>query len=201
MRYPAPKARWLPVEEIRRWTRASRRTLKRTSRLLISIVYSIASQWVARGKPRNENELRGEGRFREWWQVADWIARKMFGLPSPLDGHEKIQRRVASAGQSWARAIGNLLKAQGLLGTELSASRLVEIANEADEAAGVKIPGIPEQAEESEKAKRVGIIMAQLFKAGSEIEIDVYRITRIEREEERPEHSRYSQSGNTTIFS
>ena len=30
--------------------------------------------------------------------------------------------------------------------------------------------------------------MAQLFKAGSEIEIDLYRITRIERQEERPEH-------------
>ena len=38
-----------------------------------------------------------------------------------------------------------------------------------------------------DKAKRVGIIMAQLFKAASEIEVDVYRITRIEREEERPE--------------
>ena len=30
--------------------------------------------------------------------------------------------------------------------------------------------------------------MAQLFKASAEIEIDLYRITRIERQEERPEH-------------
>ena len=71
---------------------------------------------------------------------------------------------------------------------ELSATQLVEIADEADEDANAKIPGIPEKADEKDKAKRVGIIMAQLFKAGTEIEIDVYRITRIERQEERPEH-------------
>jgi hypothetical protein len=155
---------------------------------LISIVYSIAAQWVVRGKPRNEDELRGEGRFREWWQVADWIAQKVFALPPVLDGHEKIQQRVASAGQSWVRSMGNLLKADGLLGTEVSASRLVELANEADEALGVAIPGIPDAAEDGEKAKRVGIIMAQLFKTGSTVEVDLFRITRIEREEERPEH-------------
>jgi hypothetical protein len=126
---------------------------------------------VARGKPRNEGELRGEGRFREWWQAADWIAQKMFGLPAPLDGHEKIQRRVASAGQSWARAVGNLLKTEGLLDTELSASRLVELASESDEAVGVKIPGILEEAEDSKKAQRVGIIMAQLFKNASTVRL------------------------------
>ena len=113
------------------------RTWKQTSRPSLSIIYSIAAQWVARGNPRNEDELRGEGRFREWWQVGDWLARHMFGLPSPLDGHDKIQRRVASAAQTWARAMGNLLKAQALLGTELSASQLVELVNEADESDGV----------------------------------------------------------------
>jgi hypothetical protein len=154
----------------------------------LSVVYTIAAHWLARGKPRNKDELRGEGRFREWWQVADWITRQMFGLPAPLDGHEKIQRRVASAAQSWARAIGNLLKAQGLLGKELSATRLVELVNEADEDAHVEIPGLLQKADETEKAKRVGIIMAQLFKDGSLAEVDVYRITRIERGEERPEH-------------
>ena len=120
--------------------------------------------------------------------MADWFAREVFSLPSPLDDHEKIQRRVASAGQTWARAIGNLLKAQGLLGTELSATRLVELAAEADEDAHAEIPGVPEKADEKDKAKRVGTVMAQLFKNSSEIEVDVYRITRIEREEERPTH-------------
>ena len=142
----------------------------------------------ARGKPRNEDELRGEGRFREWWQVADWLAQKVFCLQSPLDDHEKIQRRVASAGQSWARAIGNVLKAQGMLCGELSATQLVELADEAEEDANAKIPGTTEKADEKDKAKRVGTIMAQLFKAGAEVEIDVYRITRTERQEERPEH-------------
>ena len=47
----------------------------------LSAVYSIAAQWVAREKPRNEDELRSDGRFREWWQVADWFAQKIFGLP------------------------------------------------------------------------------------------------------------------------
>ena len=31
-------------------------------------------------------------------------------------------------------------------------------------------------------------MMSQLFKPGPQIEIDVYQITRIERQEERPEH-------------
>ena len=143
---------------------------------------------MARGKPRHEDELRGEGRFREWWQVADWIAQKVFALPPVLDGHEKIQRRVASAGQSWARAVGNLLRAEGLLGMEFSASGLVEIANTADEAAGVKIPGVPTETPDDQKAKHVGTIMASLFKNGSVAEVDLYRITRIVREEERPDH-------------
>ena len=154
----------------------------------LSAVYSIAAQWVARGKQRNENELRGEGRFRELWQVADWIVQKVFSLPPVLDGHEKIQRRVASAGQSWARAIGNLLQTEGMLGTELSASQLAELASNAEDAAGAKIPGVPAQATDAEKAIRVGIIMAPLFKTAPQAEIDVFRITRIERDEERPEH-------------
>ena len=84
--------------------------------------------------------------------------------------------------------MGNLLRAEGLLGTEFSASRLVELANNADEAAGVKIPGIPAEATDEQKAQRVGLIMAPLFKNGPVAEVDLYRITRTEREEERPEH-------------
>jgi hypothetical protein len=153
----------------------------------LSIIYSIAAQWVARGKPRNENELRGEGRFREYWQVGDWIVRQIFDLPSPLDGHEKIQRRVANAAQTWARALGNLLKAQKLLGEELSASQLVELVNEADESDGVAIAGVAPDAEDIAKARRVGSIMGQLFTGTTEIEVDVYRIKRVEHEEYRPE--------------
>jgi hypothetical protein len=154
----------------------------------LSAVYSIAAHWVARGKPSNENELRGEGRFCTYWQVVDCIGRLFCGLPPVLDGHEKIARRVASTGQSWVRAIGNLLQVEGLLETELSASRLVELADHADEAAGVKIPGVPAQATDTEKAIRVGLIMGQIFKTSPVADIDIFQITRIEREDERPEH-------------
>ena len=157
----------------------------------LSIVYTIASHWVNRGKPQNEDELRGEGRFRDWWQVADWLAKEVFGLPSPLDGHEKIQSRVASAGQTWARAIGNVLKAKGQLGKEFSAIQLVEIAEAADDVDNAKIPGAHEKADESSKAKRVGSLMAQLFRTSNEAEVDIFKVTRNERDEYRDESRAY----------
>ena len=73
-------------------------------------------------------------------------------------------------------------------GAELLASQLVELVNEADESDGVAIAGVASDGEDIAKAKRVGMIMGQLFKTGAEIEVDLYRIARIELEEYRPEH-------------
>jgi hypothetical protein len=91
---------------------------------------------------------------------------------------------VASAAQSWVRSIGVLIQTQGLLGKELSATQLVEIANEADDAESVAIPGVAPKAEDDDKAKRVGLLLKQVFKDASTVEIDTFQIKRIQWEEQ-----------------
>ena len=153
----------------------------------LSAIYTIVARWIKDGKPRSEKERRGEGKFRDWWQVADWFARKIFELPSPLDDHEKIQRRVASAGQTWLRSLGNLLKAQNLLDVELPASQIVELINEAQDADGVAIPGVKADATDEKKQQQIGIIMGKIFTGKTSVEIDTFTITRVEKEVQRPQ--------------
>jgi hypothetical protein len=129
----------------------------------LSATFTIVSYWIANGKPRNEEECRGEGRFRTWWQTLDWFVQNIFKLQPLLENHQEIQQRMSSPVFSWLRNMGHYLKTQGLLAVELSTSRLVELANDSPDGAGLAIPGIRENTNDEQKAKRLGVLLASLF--------------------------------------
>jgi hypothetical protein len=152
----------------------------------LAAVYAIVARWVAEGKPGTD-DTRGEGRFRRWWQAVDWVVQEIFGLQPVLDDHQDIQKRMSTPVFSWLRNMGNHLKGDGWLDQELSASRLVEMANDAGCEAGLEIPGIRSDAPDDQKARKVGALLAPLFADGSsKIIIETFSITRVEREEYQP---------------
>jgi hypothetical protein len=56
----------------------------------LSAVYSFVNEWIAHGMPRS-SDTRGQGAFRLWWQIIDWITLNLACLPSPLEGHQAAQ--------------------------------------------------------------------------------------------------------------
>lgn len=70
----------------------------------LGAVYCVVAQWSARGKPYTE-DIRGEGRFRQWAQALDWICQEIFGLPPLMDGHEVAQERAANPALNWLRQV------------------------------------------------------------------------------------------------
>lgn len=70
----------------------------------LGAVYCIISQWIAHGKQASD-DTRGEGRFRRWAQIMDWIVQELFDLPPLMDGHEAAQERAANPALNWLRQV------------------------------------------------------------------------------------------------
>jgi hypothetical protein len=70
----------------------------------LGAVYRVVAEWLEEGKPAT-TDLRGEGRFRDWAQVLDWIVQRIFNLPPLMDGHVAAQNRVSNPGLNWLREI------------------------------------------------------------------------------------------------
>ena len=141
----------------------------------LGAVYSIVSQWVARGKPTTE-DVRGEGRFRQWAQIMDWIIKKLFNFPPLMDGHEDAQERVANPALNWLRQVCLAAEADARLEERLTASDIVEICH----VHSLDIPGLATDAADEKALMRVGCIMAKAFTERDAIECDGFQIHRTE---------------------
>jgi hypothetical protein len=144
----------------------------------LGAVYSIVGQWISEGKPRTA-DTRGEGRFRQWAQALDWIVQELCGLPPLMDGHQQAQSRAANSALSWLRQLALLIEAQAGLGQECSATRLVELSEDA----GLPIPGIRDDAEEDQKARKVGTVLANFFRESPRMEVDSFTVERVMRDQ------------------
>lgn len=145
----------------------------------LGAVFAVLRAYVKNGKPRTD-DLRGEGRFRHWWQSMDWILQYLLNRAPILDGHNDAQQRTANPVLTWLREICLICENEGRLNEDLSATNIVDISEEHD----LPIPGVKGNGEGANKT--VGVKLGTLFRESSEITIDRWSVARNEREENTP---------------
>jgi hypothetical protein len=139
----------------------------------LGAVYCVVAQWLARGKPCTE-DIRGEGRFRQWAQAMDWICQEIFALPSIMDGHEVAQERAANPALNWLRQVCIAAETDARLEESLTASDIVEIC----QGHSLDIPGLASDAMEAKAKMRVGSIMGKIFGERDSVDYEGFRIQR-----------------------
>jgi hypothetical protein len=150
-------------------------------RYYLSCVFAIAREWYRKGKPRTK-ETRHD--FREWCQSLDWIVQNICGLTPLMDGHVPAQERVSNPALTFLRRIALEVERAELLAQPLIASRIVQMADDAD----VPVPGLKSaDAHDEDRARKVlGTKMASVFRNQEKIELDGFIITRNEVPQSRP---------------
>ena len=147
----------------------------------LGAVYCIVGQWVAHGKQAT-TDIRGEGRFRQWAQILDWIVQQLFGLPPLMDGHEVAQERAANPALNWLRQVCLTAETEARLDEPLTASGIAEMCL----AHSLEIPGVSNDAPESRAVLRIGQLMGKVFRNRQAIECDAFEIL-------KSEDTRYSE--------
>ena len=147
----------------------------------LGAVYCIVGQWMAHGKQAT-TDIRGEGRFRQWAQILDWIVQQLFGLPPLMDGHEVAQERAANPALNWLRQVCLTAETEARLDEPLTASGIAEMCL----AHSLEIPGVSNDAPESRAVLRIGQLMGKVFRNRQAIECDAFEIL-------KSEDTRYSE--------
>jgi hypothetical protein len=151
----------------------------------LGAVYCVIAQWLAHGKQATE-DTRGEGRFRRWAQIMDWIVQELFALPPLMDGHEAAQERAANPALNWLRQVCLAAETDARLDEPLTASDIAETCV----AHTLEIPGVSSDAPESKALLRIGQIMGKAFKSRQIVECDGFEILRTETTQHSEERRR-----------
>ncbi|MEM9446613.1 MAG: hypothetical protein AAGA18_14815 [Verrucomicrobiota bacterium] len=146
----------------------------------LGCVFSIIIEYIKQGTPRTKNTQHD---FREWVQSLDWIVMNLFDLPSITEGHQKIQQDSVNSNDRFLREVAIALKKTGRLGIQVQASDIVGVAN----VANTEIPGLRENASDEDAARRVGMIMSQVFESTDRPQIDDFSVSRFLGSKQRPE--------------
>lgn len=134
-------------------------------------VFAVIREWHRLGKQRT-NETRHD--FREWAQVADWIARHIMGLHPIMDGHQDLQERVSNPALGWLRQVVLAVIATGEIDQGLTATRVYELC----ESCSIDVPGLRPGADEDRGKRTVGGILGKLFGDANTLEVEGYTLTR-----------------------
>ncbi len=149
--------------------------IEKQSDYYMSCVFTIIREWHVRGKPRT-HEARHD--FREWGQTLDWILQNIFKLPPLLDGHREEQLRIASPGLSLLRELAFAVDRCGESGKDLSATELALFC----EIAGIEVPRCSSGADVSVVSRRIGSILAPLFRESEELVVEGFVVKRIQKD-------------------
>ncbi len=141
----------------------------------LSCVFAVIREWHIRGKPRT-SETRHD--FREWSQTLDWIIQNIFKLPPLLDGHSDEQRRIASSGLSFLREVALVVHRCDAFGEDLSATQLASFC----ELAGIDVPRCAPGAEVGIVSRRIGSILAPLFRESEELVVEGFVVRRFQKD-------------------
>jgi len=141
----------------------------------LGAVFEVIREWVRQGRPSTA-ETRHD--FREWCGALDWIVQNILSEAPLMEGHEAAQQRVSKPELTFLRAIALAIEEENRLGVELSASHLGELCEDH----AIEIPGLKADDEDSRR-KRIGVLCAKAFGESQTLEIDSYKIDRIEREQ------------------
>ena len=148
--------------------------VRRWQAYYLGCVFAVIREWHRQGKPVTA-ETRHD--FREWVQVVDWIAQKIFGTVPVMDGHQQAQERVSNPALVWLRSVVLAISEAGELDRTLTATDLCGVCEGAD----ISIPGLRPGADEEKGKKVIGSIMAKLFRDRDKIEVDAFDVAREER--------------------
>lgn len=140
-------------------------------RRLLGAIFAVISKWYDSGKPKIR-DARGEGNFREWWEIMNWIMKNIFQLPSPLDDHTMILKRLGQGDQAWLEQVARAFDDAGQCGARQTATTIAQICSvnciSAQTAAGISpVDGM-----------LAGQILARIFSSSESRLIDGYRVTR-----------------------
>lgn len=135
----------------------------------LSAVFEVVREWVARGKPRT-NDNRHD--FGDWARSLDWIVQNILDLPPLLDGHREEQLRTANPKLQWLRDILHRASASDF-GRQFTTSQILEIADNA----GIELPGGTSSEHDTVRA---GKILAGLFgqAGGDTLDVDGFTVIR-----------------------
>jgi BT4734-like, N-terminal domain len=153
----------------------------------LSAAYSVVNEWSAHGMPMS-SDTRGQGAFRPWWQIIDWITLNLACLPCPLEGHQAAQAGASNPTLGWLREIFLKLSSQSRLEEPLSASEIAEFCAIHEE---LKIPGLQASADEEETLRHIGRLMATAFKTGDTVQGEEFVV-------HRTQETRFVESINQT---
>lgn len=154
----------------------------------LGAVFAIVRAWHAAGRPRTK-ETRHD--FRRWAQTLDWITQNLLEAGPLLDGHKETQQRMTNPALNWLRDVAIAVVHAKQDGRWLRTNDLIDTLAEH----GVRIPGLPEDGDISEKTQRDSALQATgrklgtCFRSGDEVILD--DIT-IQRRETYNENLRYS---------
>jgi BT4734-like, N-terminal domain len=151
----------------------------------LGAVYCVVVQWIAHGKKASD-DTRGEGRFRRWAQIMDWIVQELFALPPLMDGHEAAQERAGDPALNWLRQVCLAVESDARLDETVTASDIMETCQEHS----IEIPGIGGDEAEPKARMRVGQILSKVFKERDAIECDDFAIRRTETIQHNKERRR-----------
>jgi hypothetical protein len=138
---------------------------------VLGAIYAFLEEWIRRGRPRT-GDMRHD--FRPWGQSLDWIVQNLFDLPPLMDGHQKLQKRVTSLDETWARQLALALGHAHKLGGPKTASELAAFCRDH----GIGIPHEARNPDERQDARSVGLAMARVFGEKNARLLEGYSITR-----------------------
>lgn len=139
----------------------------------LGCVFSVLIAWLQAGKPRTQETRHS---FRGWCQVLDWIVQKIFGEAPLMDGHEVAQQRVSNSGLSFLRNLALAVAKAGRSGQAFTSTDLYELAM----AEAIEVPYLS-KADDGAGPKLVGGAMGRVFGAKDVVEVESFRITRVNR--------------------
>jgi hypothetical protein len=134
----------------------------------LGAIHRIVEEWINRGK---KESAVVEHDFKQWARKLDWIMTHIFGRSGMLDGHRSLQMRNSTPILVTMRQIAIIAKQEGKIGQGLSASELVELAEEN----GIEMKGKDDEG----KRKSLGIALSKVFVNTEKVDIDEFRVVRV----------------------
>jgi hypothetical protein len=152
--------------------------VERNRAYYLGCIYAVLKEWVSRGKPGNEKEVRHD--CRDWVQKTDWIVQELFKLPAIMDGHVEAVKRISNPSLNFVRALCLAAEADGRMDETWKASDFVNLASNHS----ITIPGHKVEYEEDAK-RQIGIQMGLAFGKANLIEVEGFSVIRTIEQERR----------------
>ncbi len=148
----------------------------------LGCVFRIIKAWHEAGKQRSANQRH---RFREWFQIVDWILEHIIGAKGVFDDHREAQEQQTGATASFLSAMGDSFVAQSP-GPDIaySAADIVAAATENQ----IQVPGANPEATHEAMERLLGTHLRRIFPRGegpAEAVVGGYKIRRIIRYRQR----------------